>query len=154
MTISSDWNFGGSVSGRKYATRPSSASVNFEAPVARSMTSLLRMSSVDLSTDRIAAAMSRMFERSALPDCSTASPPMPAPREAQVPPPYGVVLVSPVMTLTLSMVTPTAVAAIWAKMASVPWPCSVTLESTVSMPVGSRRSVAPSWAEMRAPPTP
>jgi len=36
----------------------------------------------------------------------------------------------------------------------VPWPCSVTLHITVSIPVGSRRSVAPSCAEMRAPPTP
>ncbi len=79
---------------------------------------------------------------------------MPAPREAQVPPPYGVVPVSPVITRTLSMLTPTASAAICAKMPSVPWPCSVTLTMHVTMPVGSSRSVAPSWAEMRAPPTP
>ena len=79
---------------------------------------------------------------------------MPAPREAQVPPPYGVTPVSPVMTRTFSMETPTALAAICAKMASVPCPCSVTLHITVTMPVGSRRSVAPSCAEMRAPPTP
>ena len=61
---------------------------------------------------------------------------------------------SPVITLTLSIDTPTALAAICAKMPSVPCPCSVTLHITVTMPVGSSRSVAPSCAEMRAPPTP
>ena len=45
------------------------------------------MSSSALSIFRIAAATSRMLARSARPACSTASPPMPAPREAHVPPP-------------------------------------------------------------------
>jgi oligopeptide/dipeptide ABC transporter ATP-binding protein len=52
------------------------------------------------------------------------------------------------------MATPTDVAATWARIVSVPWPCSVMLDSTVSLPLGSSRMVVPSWDEMRAPPVP
>ena len=53
--------------------------------------------------------------------------------------------VSPVRTLILSMVTPSAVAATWAMTASVPWPCSVTPVWTIIFPVASRRS----WHHLR-----
>src|SRR5258707_10331234 len=79
---------------------------------------------------------------------------MPAPRDAHVPPPYGVTPVSPVITLILSRVTPTALAAICAKMASVPCPCSVTLHITVTIPVGSRRGGPPPRAGTGAGPRP
>ena len=61
-----------------------------------------------------------MFSRKAIPASKTASPPMPAPREAQVPPPYGIVSVSPVFKRTCSIGTPTASAAICAKIPSAP----------------------------------
>ena len=61
---------------------------------------------------------------------------------------------SPVTTRTSSIGTPTVAAATWARMVSVPCPCSVTLASTVSLPLGSRRIVVPSCDEMRAPPVP
>ena len=63
-------------------------------------------------------------------------------------------MVSPVTTRTSSMATPTVAAATWARIVSVPCPCSVTLEMTVSLPVGSSRIVVPSCDEMRAPPVP
>src|SRR4029453_2300838 len=53
-------------------------------------------------------------------------------------------MVSPVTTRTSASGTPTVVAATWARMVSVPCPCSVTLEITVSLPVGSSRIVGPS----------
>jgi len=96
--------------------------------------------------------MRRMLLLSALPACSAASPPTPVPRLAHVPPPYGVAMVSPVSTRTLSNDTPTAVATTCASIVSVPCPCSVTPVSTDTMPLGSSLAVQPSCDEMRAPP--
>ena len=62
--------------------------------------------------------------------------------------------VSPVMTRTCSIGTPTPSATIWRMMASVPWPCSVTPVAATTEPSGSMRTVQPSCAEMRAPPMP
>ena len=52
-----------------------------------STTALSTMSRSPGRACRMAAATTRILSRSALADCSAASPPMPAPREAQVPPP-------------------------------------------------------------------
>ena len=60
----------------------------------------------------------------------------------------------PELSPELARIANDELAAICAKMPSVPCPCSVTLHITETMPVGSRRNVAPSCAEMRAPPTP
>ncbi len=62
--------------------------------------------------------------------------------------------VSPVITRTWSMGTPTPSATIWRMMASVPWPCSVTPVAATTEPSGSMRTLQPSCAEMRAPPMP
>ncbi len=97
---------------------------------------------------------SSVLSRSAQAACHAASPPMPAPRDAQVPPPYGVASVSPSMTRTRAGATPSAVATICASTAPVPWPCSVTLAWQITTPCASNRTVAPSCAEIRAPPTP
>src|SRR5882672_7944784 len=61
-------------------------------------------------------------------------------------------MVSPVTTRTSSIETPTVAAATWARIVSVPCPCSVMLEMTVSLPDGSSRIVVPSCDEMRAQP--
>ena len=76
-----------------------------------------------------------MFSSSALPASSVASPPMPAPRLAQVPPPYGVTIgvAGDAPARPPSPRRPSS-ATIWASMASVPCPCSVTLASTVTAP--------------------
>ena len=79
---------------------------------------------------------------------------MPAARDAQVPPPYGVLSVSPVMTRTRSIGTPNDEATHCAMTDSAPWPCSVTPEWQNTAPVASSLMVTPSCAEIFAPPTP
>ena len=61
---------------------------------------------------------------------------------------------SPVTIRSRSGGTPTAVAATCEMTASIPCPCSVAPVATKTFPFASSRMVAPSWAEMRAPPTP
>jgi len=58
------------------------------------------------------------------------------------------------ITRTRSIGTPKELATHWAITASAPWPCSDTPVWQKTAPVASSRTVAPSWAEMRAPPTP
>src|SRR5882672_11434878 len=109
------------------------------------------MSSSDAFVFRITAPASRMFLFSASPAWSTASPPIPAAREAQVPPPYGTLSVSPVSTFTQLIYTPSAVAAICAMMVSVPCPCSVTPVAATIAPFASSLMVQPSCAAILAP---
>ena len=63
-----------------------------------------------------------MFRLSIVPACSAASPPMAVPREAQAPPPYGEIALSPPVTLTCPMDKPTLSATIWATLVNVPCP--------------------------------
>ena len=92
----------------------------------------------------IAAAISKILFLSVLAAFKTASPPIPAPLEAHVPPPYGVASVSPNVTLTVSIDTPNWSAAICFIMASVPWPCSVIEEDRWIAPEPSSLIEAPS----------
>ena len=59
------------------------------------------------------------------------------PRLAPVPPPMGTSAVSLCTTWTSAGVTPSASAAIWAKMVAVPWPCGESPVWTVIWPDGS-----------------
>ena len=58
------------------------------------------------------------------------------------------------MTRTRSIDTPNEVATHCAITASAPWPCSETPVWQKIAPVASSRTVAPSCAEIFAPPTP
>ena len=58
------------------------------------------------------------------------------------------------MMRTRSIDTPNEDATHCAITASAPWPCSETPVWQKIAPVASSRTVAPSCAEMRAPPTP
>ena len=59
-----------------------------------------------------------------------------------VPIPAGVRAVSPWTTTTASMETPRRSATIWAKVVSWPWPCGEMPVVTVTVPLGSTRTVA------------
>ena len=81
---------------------------------------------------------------------SDASPPIARPREAQAPPPNGVVALSPAITSTSPVSTPSWSATIWAIPVSVPCPWSVTLVMQRILPDGSSFTVVPSWVETGA----
>ena len=53
-----------------------------------------------------------------------------------------------------SIGTPSAVAAIWPMMVSVPWPCSVTPTAQMTPPLGSSLMTQASCSEIGAPPAP
>ena len=71
-----------------------------------------------------------------------------------MPPPKGVASVSPEITRTLSMGTPSAAAAIWPMTVSTPWPCSVTPTAQMMPPLGSSLMTQASCEEIGAPPAP
>ena len=66
-----------------------------------------------------------------------ALPLMTAAREANVPTAYGLRLVSPVVTNTSSIRTPSSWATIWAKAVACPWPCVVRPVATLTRPLVS-----------------
>ena len=66
-----------------------------------------------------------------------ALPLMTAARDAKVPTAYGILRVSPVVTKTSSMRTPSSWATIWAKTVSCPWPCDVSPVDTLTRPLVS-----------------
>ncbi len=61
-----------------------------------------------------------------------------------MPSPYGVLSVSPCMTLTSSGWMPSSAATIWAKVVSWPWPWVFTPILRIALPVGWIRSSAES----------
>ena len=79
---------------------------------------------------------------------------MPAPPEPPAPQPTGTLSVSPEITFTLPGVVPKALAVTCWITASEPWPCSVIDVWTITAPDASIRAAAPSWDDMRAPPSP
>jgi hypothetical protein len=98
--------------------------------------------------------MRRTLSASAREARIVALPPIGIPRLAHVPPPYGISAVSPERTATASTATPSSSATICATAVGIPCPCSVIPTSAVTAPDGSMRTVAPSWPEIGAPPTP
>src|SRR5262249_56608621 len=73
---------------------------------------------------------------------ASAAPPTAMPRLPKVPMPYCTTEVSPWTTNTSSIETPSMSATIWANDVSSPWPCGEMPVSTVTLPVGSTRTVA------------
>ena len=66
-------------------------------------------------------------------------------RDAYVPSPYGVLSVSPCITLMSSGWMPSSPATIWANVVSWPCPCVWQLILRIALPVGWIRSSAPSF---------
>ena len=78
---------------------------------------------------------------------------MTAVREANVPTAYLNRRVSPVVTLTRSIATPSSSATIWASIVWCPWPCEVSPVDTTTVPSVSTRMWPPSYGPTPVPST-
>ena len=111
-----------------------------------------RMVSMSAGCSWTAAATSRIFSRISAAASRHASPAMAVPLDAQVPPPNGVVAVSPMTTLISSRAMPSTSEMIDVTTASPPWPWSVRPVAQEMLPSASRRRVQASRELIGAPP--
>lgn len=76
-----------------------------------------------------------------------------AAREANVPTAYPKRRVSPVVTITSSIGTPSSAAATWANTVWCPWPCEVRPVETCTRPLESISTWPPSYGPTPVPST-
>ena len=86
------------------------------------------------STSRLSPAIASAFSLTFRAARCTALPLITAPREPQVPTEYAIFRVSPVVTCTWSMGTPSSSATIWANTVAWAWPCVVSPVKTLTRP--------------------
>ena len=89
--------------------------------------------------------MRRAFSCNFVTAIISALPPVTVPRLPIVPCPIGVLLVSPWRTAILLKSAPSSSATIWAKVVSCPCPCGEMPVITVTVPLGSTRTLLDSY---------
>ena len=97
------------------------------------------------ATSSRCAASFIAFSRTRRATIAVAAPDVGVEREAYVPRPYGVLSVSPCMTLMSSGWMPSSLETICANVVSWPCPCVWQLSLRIALPVGWIRSSAPSF---------
>ena len=112
------------------------------APFTEMTPSSISRSSGD--TSRASAAILSALARTTRAASATALPDITAPRDANVPTAYGIRRVSPVVTWTSSIRTPSSSATIWARIVWWPWPCVVRPVATLTRPLVSTCTCPPS----------
>src|SRR5919106_2975176 len=146
-TIASPVSTGDSPPGRLWAVNEANASswmVLAESGDPRTLNLPSLNSRSDTSHSSTCAASVLAFSTTFRLASTMAMPPTAKEREPYVSRPIGAVRVSPCTTMTSSNGTPSASAAIWAKVVSWAWPCGEVPVTTSTLPSGNTRTVAAS----------